>query len=182
MMRLNGILPGLVVFAATAASAVELAGIPAYVEYSPTFSSSGQPTAAQLQLLKEKGFQRIAYIAYTDHEKSLPAEDRLVKELGMDYLQVPVDWNAPAKSDFYLFAGAVQKEPSKRTLLHCQVNYRASAFAFLYRVVYDDVPIAKAKRDLNQIWKPNETWRKLIFDVLEENGRSPDCDDCDWGE
>jgi hypothetical protein len=49
-------------------------------------------------------------------------------------------------------------------------------------VVYDDVPIAEAKHDMNQRWKPNETWRKLIFDVLEENGRSPDCDGCDWGE
>lgn len=181
-MRFNGIFPCLVVFAATAASAAELGGIPAYVEYSPTFSSSGQPTAAQLQLLKEEGFQRIVYIAYTDHEKSLPAEDRLVKDLGMDYLHVPVGWNAPAKSDFYLFAGAIQKEPSKRTLLHCQVNYRASAFAFLYRVVYDHVPISEAKRDMNRIWKPNETWRKLMFDVLEENGMSPDCDGCDWGE
>jgi protein tyrosine phosphatase (PTP) superfamily phosphohydrolase (DUF442 family) len=181
MMRFNGIFPALVAFAATAASA-ELGGIPAYVEYSPTFSSSGQPTAAHLQLLKEEGFQRIVYIAYTDHEKSLPAEDRLVKDLGMDYLQVPVDWNAPARSDFYLFAGAMQKEPSKRTLVHCQVNYRASAFAFLYRVVYDRVPIAEAKRDMNRIWKPNETWRKLMFDVLQENGMSPDCDGCDWSE
>jgi hypothetical protein len=44
------------------------------------------------------------------------------------------------------------------------------------------VPIAEAKRDMNRIWKPNETWRKLMFDVLEENGMSPDCDGCDWGE
>ena len=181
-MRLNEVFLSLVAFAATGTYAAELAGIPAYLEYSPTFSSSGQPTAEQLQTLKDEGFQRIVYLAYTDHDKSLPAEDRLVKDLGMDYLQVPVDWNAPAKSDFYLFAGAIQKEPAKRTLLHCQVNYRASAFAFLYRVIYDDVPLAEAKRDMNKVWQPNETWRKLIFEVLGENGRSPHCDSCNWGE
>jgi hypothetical protein len=37
-----------------------------------------------------------------------------------------------------------------------------------------------AKDDLNSVWVPNNTWRKLIFDVLEENGRSADCDTCLW--
>ena len=48
-------------------------------------------------------------------------------------------------------------------------------------VVYrDDVPIDVAKDDLNSVWIPNGTWRKFIFDVFEENGRSPDCDSCLW--
>lgn len=179
-MRIDRLCLSLLMLAAGGASASALEDIPGYLEYSSTFSSSGQPTAVQLETLKKQGFQRIVYIAFTDQEKSLPAEDRLVKELGMDYLQIPVDWDAPAKSDFYLYAGAMQREPDKKTLLHCQVNYRASAFAFLYRVLYDDVPVAQAKQDMNRIWQPNATWRRLIFEVLEENGKSPNCDTCDW--
>jgi len=179
-MRVNRLLLGLAILTSVGVEASELADIPAYVEYSPVFSSSGQPTAEQLKSLKAEGFQRVVYIAFSDHDNSLPAEDRLVKDLGMDYLQVPVDWNAPGKSDFYLFADAMQRASGKRTLLHCQVNYRASAFAFLYRVLYDDVPVAVAKRDMNRIWKPNDVWRKLIFDILEENGESPRCEGCDW--
>jgi protein tyrosine phosphatase (PTP) superfamily phosphohydrolase (DUF442 family) len=180
-MRFERLYLSLLVFAAGGASASELADIPAYIEYSPTFSSSGQPNAEQLETLKNRGFQRIVYLAYTDQDQSLPFEDRLVKGLGMDFLHVPVDWHAPAKGDFYLYAGAVRQEPSKRTLLHCQVNYRASAFAFLYRVLHEDVAVAEAKRDLNRVWRPNETWRKLIFEVLEENDKSPYCEGCDWG-
>ena len=151
-----------------------------YRQYSETFSSSGQPSKEQLKALSQDGFERIVYIAYTDHDNSLENEDRLVKELGMEYLHIPVEWSEPTKSDFYLFAGALQKEPNKKTLLHCQVNFRASAFSFLYRVVYEDVPVAEAKADMNSVWQPNETWRKLIFAILSENDISPDCESCDW--
>jgi hypothetical protein len=79
-----------------------------------------------------------------------------------------------------MFAGAMSLTPERKTLLHCQVNYRASAFSFLYRVLYEDVPVAVAKADMNTVWQPNETWQKLIFEILEENGESPHCDGCSW--
>ena len=162
------------------ASAADVNEITNYRQYSDSFASSGQPDEAQLQAIKAAGFDRVVYIAWTDHEKSLPNEDRLVRALGMEYLHIPVEWDKPTKSDFYMFAGAMQMAPAHKTLLHCQVNARASAFSFLYRVIFEDVSVAEAKRDMNSVWAPNETWRKLIFDVLSDRGISPDCADCDW--
>jgi protein tyrosine phosphatase (PTP) superfamily phosphohydrolase (DUF442 family) len=161
-------------------SAAELADIRNYKEYSATFSSAGQPSKEQLETLKEEGFERVAYIAFSNSRGAIAEEDAIVKELGMDYVQVPVIWDAPTMADFYAFAGAMQREPDKKTLLHCQANYRASAFAFLYRVIYQDVPVAEAKVDMNSIWQPNETWRGLIFEVLADNDISPECAGCDW--
>jgi protein tyrosine phosphatase (PTP) superfamily phosphohydrolase (DUF442 family) len=160
--------------------AADLSGIRNYKEYSPLFSSAGQPTNEQIELLKEAGFERVAYLAFSNSRGAIADEDAIVKGLGMDYIQVPVVWEAPTKSDFYAFAGAMQREPDRKTLLHCVANYRASAFAFLYRVLYQGIPLSVAKADMNSIWKPNETWRQLIFDVLEENGVSPDCEGCSW--
>ncbi len=163
------------------AAAAELADIRNYKEYSATFASAGQPSREQLDLLKSAGFERIVYIALTNSRGAIEGEDAIVKEaLGMDYVHVPVIWDAPTAADFYAFAGAMQREPTKKTLLHCQANFRASAFAFLYRVIYEDVPVAQAKADMNSIWQPNETWRKLIFEVLEDNGLSAECAGCDW--
>lgn len=163
-----------------AGEAADLDDISNYRQYSETFASSGQPSKKQLEALQREGFERIVYIAYSDHDNSLRNEDRLVKDLGMEYVHIPVEWRKPTRSDFYLFAGALQREPDKKTLLHCQVNFRASAFSFLYRVIFLDVPVAQAKSDMNSVWTPNETWRSLIFEVLEENGISPHCDGCDW--
>ena len=158
----------------------ELSEISNFRQYSEQFASSGQPTRKQLQLLSDNDFDRIVYIAFTSSGKAYDDEDQLVKELGMDYIQIPVDWEHPTPSDFHAFAGVMQAGAQQKTLLHCQVNFRASAFSFLYRVMYEDVPVSQAKQDMNSVWQPNETWRDLIFQLLEENGISPQCDGCDW--
>ena len=160
--------------------AEQLDDIVNYRAYSDTLSSSGQPDSDQLERLQKSGFERVVYLAFSDHDSSLANEDRFVKKLGMSYIQIPVVWEAPSSSDFYAFAGALQREPGKKTLVHCQVNFRASAFSFLYRVLYEGVSVEEAKDDLNSVWVPNTTWRGLIFDVLEENDVSPHCETCLW--
>lgn len=164
----------------TWASTDVLAEITSYREYSETLSSSGQPDEAQLHALKAAGFERVVFLAYSDSHGSIPNEDSQVEKLGMEFLHVPVDWEAPSKADFYLFAGAIERDSQKKTLIHCQVNFRASAFSFLYRVLYNDADMGDAKKGLDSVWVPNETWRTFIFSILEENGRSPHCDTCLW--
>ncbi len=170
---------------AGSASAVEeadpaLAEITNFRQYSSTFASSGQPTREQFSTIAENGFERIVYIAFSNNQNALPDADLVVKGLGMEYMQVPVDFNNPLPSDFYAFADSMRRNTDKKTLLHCQVNARATAFSFLYRVIYADVPVAQAKADMNTVWQPNEVWRDFIFTVLAENDISPDCEDCDW--
>lgn len=170
---------------AGSASAVEeadpaLAEITNFRQYSSTFASSGQPSREQFSTIAENGFERIVYIAFTNNQNALPDADLVVKGLGMEYMQVPVDFNNPLPSDFYAFADSMRRNTDKKTLLHCQVNARATAFSFLYRVIYADVPLAQAKADMNTVWQPNEVWRDFIFTVLAENDISPDCEDCDW--
>ena len=157
-----------------------LAEITNFRQYSSTFASSGQPTREQFSTIAENGFERIVYIAFTNNQNALPDADLVVKGLGMEYMQVPVDFNNPLPSDFYAFADSMRRNTDKKTLLHCQVNARATAFSFLYRVIYADVPLAQAKADMNTVWQPNEVWRDFIFTVLAENDISPDCEDCDW--
>ncbi|MES3006428.1 MAG: protein tyrosine phosphatase family protein [Pseudomonadota bacterium] len=149
-------------------------------QYSPTFASAGQPTREQLQLIKDSGYDRVIYIAFSNVGPAIPEEDQLVKALGMDYLHIPVDFNNPTIRDFNAFADAMQRESERKTLLHCQVNARATAFSFLYRVIYEDVPVADAKRDMNSVWTPNQVWKDFIFAVLAEHGKSAECEECDW--
>ena len=166
--------------AASGINAAELSDISNFREYSPTFASSGQPSEAQLQLLAEAGYERIVYIAFSNSRDAITAEDATVKELGMEYVHIPVIWDKPTVADFYAFAAVMQRDPALKSLLHCQVNYRASAFSFMYRVLHENVPVEDAKADMNSVWQPNETWRDLIFAVLRENDVDPNCDGCDW--
>lgn len=151
-----------------------------YRAYSDSFASAGQPTEAELELVRDAGFERIVYIAFSNDRNAIPNEDRLVRDLGMDYVQIPVVWASPTVADYESFAAVMQRDPDKKTLLHCQANFRASAFAFLYRVLNEGVPIASAKADMNAVWEPDETWRQLIFDVLDRHGVSAQCAGCQW--
>ena len=151
-----------------------------FLQYSNSFASAGQPTREQFQSIADHGFERIVYIAFTNNRNALSDADQLVKGLGMEYMHVPVSFDSPLPDDFYAFADSMRRNTGKKTLLHCQVNARATAFSFLYRVIYQDVAVAEAKADMNIVWQPNTTWRDFIFEVLAQNGMSPDCMDCDW--
>ncbi|MCY4263783.1 MAG: protein tyrosine phosphatase family protein [Gammaproteobacteria bacterium] len=157
-----------------------LEGITNFRQYSDTFASAGQPTLDQYSAIAEAGYERVVYIAFTNNPNALPDADQVVKGLGMEYMHVPVDFANPLVDDFYAFADSMQRNTSKKTLLHCQVNARATAFSFLYRVLYDEVSIADAKADMNSVWQPNEVWRDFIFEVLAQNEIDPNCQGCDW--
>jgi protein tyrosine phosphatase (PTP) superfamily phosphohydrolase (DUF442 family) len=157
-----------------------LAEITNFRQYSATFASAGQPTREQFQVITDQGFERIVYIAFTNNNNALADADQVVKGLGMEYMHVPVAFDNPLPDDFYAFADSMRRNTGKKTLLHCQVNARATAFSFLYRVLYNDVSISAAKADMNTVWQPNEVWRDFIFEVLDQNDVSPDCEGCDW--
>ncbi len=171
----------LVLVACPFASANDLSEVSNYRQYSELFSSSGQPSAEQLAVAAEQGFERVIYLAFTDNETAIEDEDRVVKQLGMDYVHIPVDFDDPTLADFKMFAAIMGQDNSVKTLLHCQVNFRASTFSFLYRVAVQGVPILEAKDDLDGVWAPNEIWFRFIRSVLADYELSPACKDCDWG-
>lgn len=177
-VMLAAVLPTLSIAQPVASAA--LGGVMNYREYTSDFASAGQPTREQFSVIKDNGYERIINIAFGNIGTGIPDEDQIVKGLGMDYLQIPVDFANPTIRDFNAFADAMRREPEMKTLLHCQVNARATAFSFLYRVIYQGAPVSLAKESMNTVWQPNAVWRDFIFEVLAANGKSPDCEGCDW--
>ena len=177
MSRFRTLLIALLGLAATATADEEVIN---YVAYDDRLASGGALTTDALKRLRKDGLERVIFLAYSDQERSLANADRVVDELGMDYIHIPVQWGAPDAGHFALFAGVMQAAPEQKTLVHCQANFRASAFSMLYRVIYDDVPLAEAKADMNAVWTPDETWTEFMLDVLRANDVDPNCDGCDW--
>lgn len=153
-----------------------------YRQYNKLFSSSGQPTPEQFTSLEQAGFQRVIYLAYTNNQTAIKTEDRVVTDLGMTYIQLPINFEKPTIENFQTFSAIMQSDLSTKTLLHCQINLRASTFSFLYRVIHLDVPVAIAKVDLDSVWVPDKNWYKFLTSTLEHYGKNHRCDSCDWGE
>jgi len=153
-----------------------------YIEYSSQLSSSGQPTEAQFPMLAKAGFERVFYLAFADDDGALANEDRVARDLGMQFVQLPVVWAKPELRDFDMFAAAMAQNEFQKTLVHCQLNWRASSFVFLYRVLYQGVAMDDAFLDMRSVWSPSKAWQDFIFSVLAAHQVSPDCALCDWQE
>ena len=138
------------------------------IQYSPNLTTAGQPSEGQFRVFAEAGFQRVIFLAFTDHKHAVKNEDRVTKNAGLEFVHVPVPWDAPTRDDFDTFAAVMRA--TEKTLVHCEVNFRASVFGFLYQVIYLGTPVEEAWSLLTRIWIPNEIWETFIVSVLTDKG------------
>ena len=109
---------------------------------------SGQPTEQALRDLKGRGVTTVVNLRSPEEMSKRVSFDEaaLIKNLGMEYVYVPVRGNtefpyspAAVKS----FAAAMTGAKGK-VLLHCTIAWRASHLWAAYLIQYRDVPVAKA--------------------------------------
>src|SRR3954471_14633339 len=58
-------------------------------------TTSGQPTEEQLADIQALGVRHIINLGLHSHEKALPDEAASVRDLGMTYMHIPVDFQHP---------------------------------------------------------------------------------------
>ena len=140
-----------------------------YWYYDENLSSSGMPTLEQMKLVAEAGVQLVINLAPHEVPNAIPKEDQLVNELGMEYLNFPVTWRAPEAEALTNFLDAMDANAGKKIHVHCEANYRASAFIMMYRVLRlgwrkeDAIPV------MERMWNPEDfpVWQKFIDEHLD---------------
>jgi protein tyrosine phosphatase (PTP) superfamily phosphohydrolase (DUF442 family) len=135
--------------------------------------TAGQPTEAQFRTVRETGFEVVINLALPTSDNALAHEGSIVTGLGMSYVHIPVDFEAPTTADFRAFCRVIAAFEGRRVFVHCAANKRVSAFVFLHRVLYGRVGMADAERDLHAIWQPDEVWSRFIRNQLESGGDDP---------
>src|SRR5688572_10798347 len=140
-----------------------------YVAATERLHTAGQPDAATLATLAEQGFELVVNLAPPNNQGAVPEEGKLVAEDGPTYINIPVNWQKPTIEDFELFSAVMNGARDRKVLVHCQLNMRASAFTFLYRVVHERVPPQEAMKALQAVWIPRDQWAEFTADVLARN-------------
>ncbi|MCL4529849.1 MAG: protein tyrosine phosphatase family protein [Chloroflexi bacterium] len=140
-----------------------------FLQLNENLLSSGMPTAGQIKSVAEAGVKVVINLVPFDPEQDLADEDKLVESLGMKYVNIPVDWEAPMRQNFDDFIKAMDENKNKKTLVHCRANYRATGFITLYRVTRLGWKPEDAFKDLRRIWNPDEypIWKKFIEENLK---------------
>jgi protein tyrosine phosphatase (PTP) superfamily phosphohydrolase (DUF442 family) len=140
-----------------------------YVAATERLHTAGQPDAATLATLAEQGFELVVNLAPPNNQGAVPDEGKLVAEDGPTYVNIPVSWQQPTYEDFALFAAVMNGARDRKVLVHCQLNMRASAFTFLYRVIHEDVPPEQAMQALRAVWIPRDQWATFTAEVLAKH-------------
>ena len=137
-------------------------GILNYRYISNKLTTSGQPTAQELSLIKDLGFPIILNLAPSNASNALPDEQAIVTSLGMEYINIPVDWKNPTMDNFFQFCEVMKAYQDQPVYVHCAMNMRVSVFVYLYRHLILGVPDSEAYQSVMTIWQPNETWQNFI--------------------
>jgi protein tyrosine phosphatase (PTP) superfamily phosphohydrolase (DUF442 family) len=131
--------------------------------------TAGQPTPAQLPSIRDAGFRAVINLALPTSDNAIPDEGSLVTALGMAYVHIPVNFQAPTAQDFSAFCNVMDAFRDRPVFVHCAANKRVSAFIFLYRVLRQRVPAADAERDLHAVWQPDPVWSEFIKTQLKRS-------------
>jgi len=128
---------------------------------SSTLASSGMPSESEFELVQQSGYQHVINLIPGDFSN----ENKEITAMGMSFDQIAVDWSEPTLEDFQHFVRLMKTYKQDKVLVHCRLNYRASAFAYLYQTTQLGVNESTALSQMKVIWAPNDTWLEFINEV-----------------
>lgn len=147
---------------------------PNLVQATPTLYTSGQPPAKALEGLKAQGFEAVVYLAPPTVQDDVRDESRIVGSRGLVYVNIPIVFDNPTERDFETFVAVIKALGTRKVLVHCQVNLRASSMVFLYGTIVGKESPEAAWKDVERIWTPRGPWKRLIEEQLKKHGVSFD--------
>lgn len=150
-------------------SASSLTEICNFIPLTESIATAGQPTAAQFAALGEAGYEVVVNLALPTSTNALPDEQAIVEAQRMEYIHIPVEWEAPSVEKLEQLFTTLQANVTKKVLVHCALNMRVSAFMYLYRQLYQQIDEANAREEMQQIWTPNQTWQNFLDEVLAQS-------------
>jgi uncharacterized protein (TIGR01244 family) len=119
-------------------------------------TTSGLVSVEQLADLHREGYDAVINLLPDGHERGVADEARIVRDQGLDYVHIPVDFAAPAHADLEAFADAMDARRGQTIHVHCAANYRVSVFYSIYALRNGLCTEAEANALVQDIWDPTD--------------------------
>jgi len=103
--------------------------------------------------------------------KAIPNEAALVEALGMQYINIPVNWGTPTRDGLNIFMDTLDANKGRKVHVHCEANFRASAFILMYRVLRLGWKTDDAFEVMHSIWDEDAypVWKMFIEDAIKRS-------------
>lgn len=129
--------------------------------------TSGQLSERDIENLPALGIDTVINLALPTSSNALPGEAEYVANQGINYIQIPVAWEAPNLRQLIAFFNIVAALAGQTIWVHCAKNMRVSAFIYLYRRLRLSEPAEVAAYPLREVWEPNASWQTFIDQALD---------------
>jgi uncharacterized protein (TIGR01244 family) len=139
-----------------------------YIRIDELVATAGQPSEAQFREAREAGYEIVINLAPDGLETSLPDEGKLLEALGIEYHHIPVAWAEPRLEQLEQFEALMDSVAGRPTLIHCQANYRVTAFFAMYATFKLGWEDERADALIDRIWaaradyQMDENWKNFI--------------------
>ncbi|MEC9411966.1 MAG: protein tyrosine phosphatase family protein [Pseudomonadota bacterium] len=133
-----------------------------YLAVTTTIASSGQPAVNEFEQIAEQGYQVIINLAMPDSSSAIADEGHIVTGLGMSYVHIPIPFDEPKQTHLIQFFNVMAGLSDRKIWVHCALNYRASAFLYLYLLIVKRQSKQQASAALLPSWKPNTVWADFM--------------------
>lgn len=145
--------------------------IPNFLALSENVFTGGMPNQEQLADAAQRGVELVINLAPHEVLNALPNETEIVTSMGMQYINIPVIWTTPTKDGLDRFMDIMDENKDKRILVHCQANFRATAFMALYRILRQGWNADEAMEGMHQIWDTEDypIWKMFIEENLKKS-------------
>ena len=133
--------------------------------------TGGMPTREQIADAAQRGVELVINLAPHEVSNALPGEPELVTSLGMQYINIPVIWTTPTRDGLDRFMDVMDQNKDKKILVHCQANFRATAFMALYRILRQGWNADEAMAGMHKIWDTEDypIWKMFIEENLKRS-------------
>ncbi|MCU7829801.1 MAG: protein tyrosine phosphatase family protein [Candidatus Thiodiazotropha sp. (ex Myrtea sp. 'scaly one' KF741663)] len=135
-------------------------------QLSPTLATGGQPDERELQAICQAGFELVINLGLGDAPYAIADEQSIIESRGLDYIHLPVSFEAPEIDQFHAFCRIFNIQRERRAFIHCAANKRVSVFMALFHVIEKDWAFTEARNTILSVWEPDAIWQVFIQQVL----------------
>lgn len=135
-----------------------------FTQVNDQLSTAGLLNAEQLSTLKTAGYEVVINLLPAESEYAVKDEAAIIEAQGLEYVYIPVDFSAPARTQYQQFAQALIQSEDKRVMAHCAANYRVSAFYAIYAVSHCGWSADQAYQFIADRWDLEEypVWKAFV--------------------
>ena len=150
----------------------DFADITNFLRINKQICTGGQPTMDDLSRMKSEGVKAVVNLRRPS-EYDAAAEEAKARQLGLRYLNIPVNGQDPKDEQADEFLKFLADEHNRPVFIHCASANRVGAFWMIRRVLVDGWKLEDAEREAEKIGMRGADVRAFARDYIRRHEKTP---------